>query len=408
MEGQPAVTREGSVWEAERGRRTLDTGIVVFRWAAFAWMVVLAIMAEPFRRPILVWGMVAVVAVWTVWLTDPAKRSQPLVAWVDLIIAVGLILVTGLAIQERGLLGDAPFLASPYALSPILVWGSTRGVAGGLGAGLAIGVALTLTRPLNGVGLTELTAGQVQGLATSVVLFLIGGGTVGLVAHLLDVSTRQVRAATEAALEARERAARLAERQVLARRIHDSVLQTLSIINKRGREMEERGTASGREGGELARLAAEQARELRELVTRQRDEERNGITTLRDAVEEGTRRIRQVPVEVSGRGEVELPANRASELTAAVRQALENVERHADASKVTLYLEAEDGWASVSIRDDGRGFRYDEQALRAAGRLGMVESMKGRVEDLGGIMRVESAPGEGTEVELRLPIEEPR
>ena len=59
----------------------------------------------------------------------------------------------------------------------------------------------------------------------------------------------------------------------------------------------------------------------------------------------------------------------------------------------------------VSVRDDGVGFRYDEERLRREGKLGMLRSMKGRIEALGGSMRVVSMPGPGTEVEFRLPAQ---
>jgi signal transduction histidine kinase len=58
---------------------------------------------------------------------------------------------------------------------------------------------------------------------------------------------------------------------------------------------------------------------------------------------------------------------------------------------------------TVTVRDDGVGFCFEEAKLRAAGSIGLLQSMKGRVEQLGGAMRVTSAPGAGTEVEFRLP-----
>jgi signal transduction histidine kinase len=69
-----------------------------------------------------------------------------------------------------------------------------------------------------------------------------------------------------------------------------------------------------------------------------------------------------------------------------------------------VFAEAEHGWVTISLRDDGRGFDYDEDRLRADGKVGMLKSMKGRVEELGGRMRVETAPGEGTEIEFRVPV----
>jgi signal transduction histidine kinase len=91
------------------------------------------------------------------------------------------------------------------------------------------------------------------------------------------------------------------------------------------------------------------------------------------------------------------------ELVSAVRQALANVVEHAQATRVAVFADSEEGWVHVSVRDDGRGFVYDEKQLQAAGKAGMLRSMKGRVEDLGGKMRVETAPGAGTEVQFRIP-----
>ena len=66
----------------------------------------------------------------------------------------------------------------------------------------------------------------------------------------------------------------------------------------------------------------------------------------------------------------------------------------------------ETGEVVVSIRDDGVGFDYDEETLRREGRLGVLRSMKGRIEELGGSMSVHSAPGRGTEIEFHLPVAE--
>ncbi len=111
-----------------------------------------------------------------------------------------------------------------------------------------------------------------------------------------------------------------------------------------------------------------------------------------------------MPVTVSTVGPVWLPAATVEELAAAVTQALHNVAEHASASRATVFAELdEQGEVTVTVRDDGAGFRYDEQALRADGSIGLLRSMKGRVEQLGGTMRVDTAPGAGTEVEFRLP-----
>ena len=113
-----------------------------------------------------------------------------------------------------------------------------------------------------------------------------------------------------------------------------------------------------------------------------------------------------MPVTVSAVGPLELPTAHVEELLAAVRQALDNVVRHAGARAASVFAELEGGELVVSVRDDGGGFTYDEAALRADGKIGLLKSMKGRAEQLGGTMRVDSAPGRGTEVEFRVPVGE--
>jgi signal transduction histidine kinase len=98
-------------------------------------------------------------------------------------------------------------------------------------------------------------------------------------------------------------------------------------------------------------------------------------------------------------------AHAVDELRAAVRQALENVVQHARAERATVFAEEEGTTVTVSVRDDGVGFTYDEQVLVRDSKVGILRSMKGRVEDLGGRMEVTSAPGKGTEIEFVVPKE---
>jgi signal transduction histidine kinase len=104
-------------------------------------------------------------------------------------------------------------------------------------------------------------------------------------------------------------------------------------------------------------------------------------------------------------GTVWLATDQIEELSAAVRQALENVAQHAGASRASLFADQDGSEIVVSVRDDGKGFDYDEAVLRDAGKMGVFKSMKGRIEDLGGVMQIHSGPGAGTEVEFRIPAE---
>ena len=95
----------------------------------------------------------------------------------------------------------------------------------------------------------------------------------------------------------------------------------------------------------------------------------------------------------------------ADELASAMRAALDNVRRHCgELTRAWVLVEDEPGLITVTIRDEGPGIpdgRLAEAA--AAGRLGVSHSIHGRLRDLGGSATITSAPGEGTEVELRLP-----
>jgi signal transduction histidine kinase len=99
-----------------------------------------------------------------------------------------------------------------------------------------------------------------------------------------------------------------------------------------------------------------------------------------------------------------VPRQVADEVAAAVASALDNVDKHAGpGARAWVLLEDDADGLTVSVRDDGAGFapeRLDEAA--AAGRLGVAQSIRGRIRDLGGSVEITAAPGQGTEVEIRL------
>ena len=124
---------------------------------------------------------------------------------------------------------------------------------------------------------------------------------------------------------------------------------------------------------------------------------------MREALEAVSRNVDGVPVTVSAVGPIWLARGQADEVAAAVKEALANVAEHAHASRAVVFAEEENGQVVVSIRDDGVGFSYDEAALRSQGKAGVLKSMKGRIEEMGGTMEVRAAPGGGTEVTFRAP-----
>lgn len=313
-------------------------------------------------------------------------------------------MLSGYVEQSGEVLSGRLFFATAYPVSTALAWGAARGPSVGLGVALVLGAAGIFSRPLNDVPLGDLTAGQVQSLVNGAVNYALAAVAAGVVSRVLTRTSEEVRAASEVAIRERERAARLAERESLARAIHDSVLQTLAHIHKRARELGSVPEVPGAEVRRLAEMAAEQESALRSLILREPAEAPTGTASLRDRLEEVARRTTGLPVTVSAVGPIWLRAAAVEQLAAAVHQALDNVAQHAEATRASVFAESEDRWVVVSVRDDGRGFMYDEDGMRAAGKVGMLHSMKGRVEELGGHMRVETAPGAGTEVEFRVPL----
>ena len=186
-----------------------------------------------------------------------------------------------------------------------------------------------------------------------------------------------------------ERAERIRsqERADIAAHLHDSVLQTLALI--------QRNAASPRE---VARLARGQERTLRTLLYGTRtasgqfgDELRAAAGEVEDAY--------AVSVDVVMVGDAPLNDDLAA-LAAAAREALVNAAKHSGVEAVSLYAELEPDEVSVFVKDRGVGFDVDEIA---DDRQGVRGSIIGRVERHGGNVRVTSRKGAGTEVELRMP-----
>jgi signal transduction histidine kinase len=186
-----------------------------------------------------------------------------------------------------------------------------------------------------------------------------------------------------------ERTARIRsqERAEVAAHLHDSVLQTLALIQK----------AAG-SPTEVTRLARGQERELRHWLYADRHDE----GTLASALEQAAAQVEDVlavPVDVVVVGDCPLD-ERVGALVAAAREAVVNAARHSGAPTVDVYAEVEPGVVSVFVRDRGRGF---EPEAVPPDRHGISGSVVGRMERNGGSATVRSTPGEGTEVRLELP-----
>jgi signal transduction histidine kinase len=191
-----------------------------------------------------------------------------------------------------------------------------------------------------------------------------------------------------------ERGARIRaeERADIAAHVHDSVLQTLALIQRRADQPQQ-----------VIQLARAQERELRSwLFDGRAPGSIDGTTTFAD----GVRLIQQeveaqhgISVEAVIVGDCQLDDNLAA-LLAAAREATVNAAKWSGASVVSLFAEVEPAEVSLFVRDRGRGF---DPAAVPGDRKGLAESVHARMARRGGSATVRSAQGEGTEVSLTMP-----
>lgn len=389
--------------EVEPGRRGLLFGILVYRVAAYALMVALALVVD-LRSEALTATLLVAIGVWIAAVTLLRAWNRTWALGVDLAISTALLLVSPFLAAEGALVRE-PYFAAAYPLATVMSWAAILGLPGGLVASIVLAVPLALSRWMNGV--PRLEAGDLLSVGVGTIYYLLAGVLVGLFTRTMERASLRVREANEEAARERERAARLREREQLARSIHDSVLQALAVVHRRGQEMASHPSVEGAEVAELVALVDGQERQLRSLLGASSEEPPSGTVPLRTVLEAGAFGIAGMELSVSTVEPAWLEATAAAEVSAAVRAALDNVVRHASARHVTVFGEADAGEVVVSIRDDGVGFRVEDAVGpngTAADRFGIARSIRGRIEDLGGDVRIESEPGRGTQVELRLPM----
>lgn len=187
-----------------------------------------------------------------------------------------------------------------------------------------------------------------------------------------------------------ERRARIRseEKAEVAAHLHDSVLQTLALIQRTD------------DPKKMVTLARSQERELRAWLF---DETAGNTETLRGALEQAATRVEEahdVPVSVVVVGDSSLPSDRQTALVGAATEAMLNAAKHSGATRVSVFAEAGTGRTEVFVTDQGTGFDPD---IVDADRRGVAESIRGRMVRHGGFATIESTPGSGTEVHLTMP-----
>ena len=291
----------------------------------------------------------------------------------------GVVLLIGAAVLALHGLGLDNSFVFPLALV-------AAGAALALGAvsfGLRPRTARAVAAILVVAGIVVFLGENTRGSATA----LLAPGAVAI-ALLLVLGPWAYRLARERDAERAERI-RTQEREELAARVHDSVLQTLALIQREPNDPRR-----------VATLARRQERELRAWLYP--SSEPAGDGTLAGAVDAAAAEIEElhgVRVEVVRTGDAPLD-ERTQALVLAAREAMANASKHSGVDEVSVFLDADTTHVALFVRDRGAGF--DPDAV-AADRRGIAESIRGRMERVGGTVRIVSAPGKGTEVELELP-----
>jgi signal transduction histidine kinase len=218
----------------------------------------------------------------------------------------------------------------------------------------------------------------------------LGGFLLVVAALVLLFGPWWLRIARDLVVE-RSARARAEERADIAAHMHDSVLQTLALIQRRAEDPQA-----------IVQLARAQERELRSWLFEGRAPGDADVSTFGDGVRQIQRDVEArhgVPVEIVTVADCPLDEHLAA-LLAAAREATVNAAKWSGAAVISVYAEVEPDKVNVAVRDRGKGF--DPEAV-PGDRKGVAESIRGRMSRHGGEATVQSAPGEGTKVTLTMP-----
>ncbi|MFH8578168.1 MacS family sensor histidine kinase [Streptomyces zaomyceticus] len=384
---------EQPLWRALTGYRVLT---MVYAVLLFAFGM------DRYERPGIGVAYLAVMCVWnlaTLPKVANAASCTKRFLGVDITVALVGILLTPLADAHAQSI-EGPTLPSIWTAGSVLAYAIKGGWRWA-------GVASSLVAVANVVERGHPSRDTLH----NVLLVCVASIAIGYVVEVARASERTLARALE--IEAATR-----ERERLARDIHDSVLQVLAMVQRRG-------TALGGEAAELGRMAGEQEVALRTLVagglTRpslvSEDESEGAVVRVVEVDEDpdddtpvdlrlllAPRAGAKVTLSEPGAPVLLLPPS-ARELAAAVGAALDNVRVHAgEDAQAWILVEDWPDEVIVTVRDDGPGIPEGRLAqAEGEGRMGVALSIRGRLRDLGGTAELISVPGQGTEVELKVP-----
>lgn len=387
---------EQPLWRALTGYRVLT---MIYAVLLFAFG------RDDFERPWIAVAYLSGMSVWTLATLPKVANAAGCTKrflGADLTVALVGILLTPLADAQARTV-DGPTLPSIWTAGAVLAYALKGGWRWAGFASTIVAVANIVER-----------GHPSRDTLHNVLLVWVASIAIGYVVEVARASERTLARALE--IEAATR-----ERERLARDIHDSVLQVLAMVQRRG-------TALGGEAADLGRMAGEQEVALRTLVAGglirpslvSEDEAEGAVVRVVEVDDEPPFGADDTPVDLrvllapragakvtlSEPGAPVLPPpSAARELAAAVGAALDNVRVHAgEGAQAWILVEDWPDEVIVTVRDDGPGIAEGRLAqAEGEGRMGVALSIRGRLRDLGGTAELISVPGQGTEVELKVP-----
>ncbi|MFI7546442.1 PspC domain-containing protein [Actinoplanes sp. NPDC049599] len=320
-------------------------------------------------------------------------------------IGLGVILLQGLLFGDNGVAGTAGWLIAVTAVGAGVIWHQSDPTRRGqwaeaspqapwLAAVVAesdrrsflfrfIGGGVLVAVGVIGILAVYAPAGNLSAVFNGVIFALVGLLGVGVVvAPLLWRTFSQLRSEREGRIREQERAE-------VAAMIHDQVLHTLALIQRNSTDIKE-----------VQRLARGQERSLRNWLYKPTASPTERFAAALEQAAAEVEDTYAISVETVVVGDTQCDDSVAA-LVAAAREALVNAARHAGVQTVSLYAEVEAEELSVFVRDRGAGF--DLTAVEDT-RHGVRGSIIGRMRRHGGKAEIRSAPGDGTEVRLTLPV----
>lgn len=353
--------------------RSVLRGLVLLRWGAWLWAALMTgLSSDRLDHPL----VAALLLALALGVTIAATVGWPVPVLVEPLVGALLLAGEGVAFAPGHAFAGRQGLAGGFPIVGVIAAGVHLGPGRGGIAGALVGAARILG--VLGNGVESLDADRMASLAATVGFYALYGVAAGWVGLLLTRAEREV-ASTRA-------------REEVARTLHDGVLQTLAVVERRLNDTDP----------EVARLVRDTERDLRLYI--EEPPAPNERTDLKTALRRATRRaarLHDLDVSVVTIERVELEGDALAAVEAAVAEAVMNVGKHAGVRSAVVFAQRrDDGTTFVSVRDDGSGF---DPASIDPSRHGLRRSVVARIESVGGGVQVVSQAGAGTEVRLWVP-----